>query len=495
MAFLPGLCRHVLGEDLLIPSVATWWCGQKPAEKYVREHFEALEVRPAFRPYRAGAPLPPEKMRELLGFAPHLWTAQERVPLSTVPCWEDGALVPRPAVLRVYLAATPGGGYAVMPGGLTRVGADPASTRVTMQHGGASKDTWVLSDTPVEEVSLLHPPGQTLELRRVGNNLPSRLADNYFWLGRYTERADATGRLLRSALLRFNPESTGSAAPLLAPLLQALQDQGQIPVERAATAEALEAALVGAVYNPAQAGSLRALADRVEQLAVLVRDRTSNDVWRALSSLNECVTQATGAPPALATDAIASINRIVLQIASIYGLSRENMTRAQGWRFLDIGQRIERSIYLCTFLDRALSSPEADNLSVLEAILEFADSTITYRSRYNLMPGIAAVYDLVLLDDTNPRSLLFQLLQLVKHFERLPREKQSALPSPGQRVLIEAVTRVRLLDPRELIHTPGAWSESETAHVIRESLRDLPRLAEAIAVSYFAHSVISRAGA
>jgi uncharacterized alpha-E superfamily protein len=169
------------------------------------------------------------------------------------------------------------------------------------------------------------------------------------------------------------------------------------------------------------------------------------------------------------------------------------MTRAQGWRFLDMGQRIERALYLCRFLDCTLQSPEADNPSILEAVLEVADSTLTYRSRYNLLPDLAAVYDLVLLDDTNPRSLVFQLNQLEKHFQHLPRERESALPSPGHRILIQAVTRARLLDPRELSRVTSRWSDTEPARIIRQMLRDLPRLSDAIAVSYFAHSAVARA--
>jgi uncharacterized alpha-E superfamily protein len=195
----------------------------------------------------------------------------------------------------------------------------------------------------------------------------------------------------------------------------------------------------------------------------------------------------------LAGDAIPVLNRLILMMASFYGLARENMTRAQGWRFIDIGQRIERSIYLCTFLDSALRSPEADNPSVLEAVLEYADSTLTYRSRYSLVPNIAAVYDIVLLDGTNPRSLLFQLLQLEKHFDRLPKEHQGALPSTGQRVLIGSVARVRLLDPRELVHSKGPWHEGETGRVVRAIAASLPELSDAITVNYFAHSTISRA--
>jgi uncharacterized alpha-E superfamily protein len=131
---------------------------------------------------------------------------------------------------------------------------------------------------------------------------------------------------------------------------------------------------------------------------------------------------------------------------------------------------------------------------VLEAVLEVADSTITYRGRYNLLPNIATVYDLVLLDDTNPRSLLFQLNQLVKHFERLPGERENALLSPGQRVLLECLTSLRLLDPRELNQLKEGWQESDTGNVIQQIRRELPRLSDAIAASYFAHSTISRSG-
>ena len=149
------------------------------------------------------------------------------------------------------------------------------------------------------------------------------------------------------------------------------------------------------------------------------------------------------------------------------------MTRAQGWRFLDMGQRIERALYLATFLSRALSSDKADNPSVLEAVLEVADCTITYRSRYSLLPNLAAVYDLVLLDDTNPRSLLFQLNQLVKHFDKLPLEQRSALPSPGQRVLIESVARLRLLDPHRFSSFSEFITEEQSYEPIAQAVEAL----------------------
>jgi uncharacterized alpha-E superfamily protein len=505
-SFLPGICQHLLGEELQLPSVATWWCGQEKPRTYVLEHLEKLFVKPAFgarfpsggsgRPERSAAER--EELRQAIAFQPHLFVGQEWVQLSTAPCWGEGAVVSRAVGLRAYVVASEHG-YSVMPGGLARVAAEQGRRSISMQHGGSSKDTWVLSGRPVEEVTLLHTAQQSMPLRRVGNNLPSRMADNFFWLGRYAERADGTGRLLRSVLLRLNPESAGSAWPVLAPMLSALQAHGQLEFGQEAqllrqNVESLEAALLEAIMDPQRPGSLRHLADQLQRLAMLVRHRTSSDLWRALSQLDDGLARPASDHPLLAGEAVEILNQTLLGLAAFQGMARENMTRAHGWRFLDMGCRIERSIHLGVFLEAALHSPEADNLSVLEAVLEVCDSTITYRSRYNLLAEIVTVYDLVLLDDTNPRSLLFQLSQLVKHVERLPRERESALPSSIQRLLLGCVNRLRLLDPRELAAAHPNYHQSETGEVLRATLRELPQLSDEIAVNYFAHSAISRTG-
>jgi uncharacterized alpha-E superfamily protein len=365
-----------------------------------------------------------------------------------------------------------------------------------MQGGGASKDTWVLSEEPVEEVSLLQGSQTPMELRRVGNNLPSRLADNFFWLGRYSERIDAAARVLRAALLRFSPESGGSALQQLLPLLKTLEAQDQIPVGAASverSVEALEGDFLEALCGTKRPGSLRHLAARVVRLAMLVRDRTSNDVWRALSQLEEAVSLEMS--DWSAGDAIGLLNRVLLLSASFKGIARENMTRAQGWRFLDMGQRVERSVALCTFLAEALVCPDAAYPSQLESVLEVADSTLTYRSRYNLLPNLMAVYDLVLLDDTNPRSLLFQLREIEEHLSHLPKKGSGALPAAEERLLIQMLSRVRLLDPRELGMPSVEIAETQTAKLLECVLESMPRLSEILAVTHFEHSRISRTSA
>jgi uncharacterized alpha-E superfamily protein len=224
-----------------------------------------------------------------------------------------------------------------------------------------------------------------------------------------------------------------------------------------------------------------------------VRDRTSNDMWRVLSRLNDRL-----APPArqtvmLAGEAAGVLNETLLGLAAFHGLARENMTRAQAWRFLDMGLRLERAIYIGTLLDATLRVPDAENPSLLEAVLEVVDSSITFRSRYSLLVSVPAVFDLVLLDDKNPRSVLFQINQLAKHFEKLPKEREEAAGS-GKSIVAKCLARLNQTDPRELATCAGAWEKSEVAAAIHETLQTLPKISDAIAASYFAHSAISRTG-
>jgi len=504
MAFLPGLCQHILGEEMKLPSVATWWCGQKAAHDYVLGNLDKLVVKPAFRA-RQLAPEPGhpmtaperEELKRRIAFAPDLFVAQERIELSTAPAWEGGVLNARPIGVRVFLVAT-GDGYRVMPGGLTRVAPNVGGRFISMQQGGSSKDTWIPSETPVAEVSLLRTADQNLELRRTGNNLPSRLADNFYWLGRYSERADATARLLRSSLRLYNPERTSGAQPLLAPLLATLETQGQLPgisikPELRQNAEAFEAELLAVIFDPSRSASLRQAADQLQRLAMQVRDRTSNDMWRVLSRLNDRLAQPAASLVILAGNAVGVLNETLMGLAAFHGLARENMTRAQAWRFLDMGLRIERAIYLCTLLRATLQASEAENPSVLEAVLEVADSGITFRSRYNLLATVPAVFDLVLLDDKNPRSVLFQINQLTKHFEKLPPEREDA-PGSGKSLVKQCRARLNQTDARELANPQETWADSETAAAIQETLKALPQISNAIAANYFAHSAISRTG-
>ncbi|MCU0789032.1 MAG: circularly permuted type 2 ATP-grasp protein, partial [Verrucomicrobia bacterium] len=273
LSFLPGLCQHLLGEDLQIPSVGTWWCGQRPAADHVLANLDALSVQDAFkvRPnmMEYDGELTDDKastLRERIRFQPTRYVARERLTLSHAPAWDGNRLVAKPVTLRVFLVAT-GDSYRLMPGGLAREAREPAVHAVTMRQNWTSKDVWVVSHKPVENISLLETTGQQVELRRVGNNLPSRLADDFYWLGRYIERAGATARLLRSALIRLTPEGVPAQDSLLAPLIAVLEAEGQLTRSRAQRKpELLENDLRSAIFDSKRPGSLRSIAAHLFRL-------------------------------------------------------------------------------------------------------------------------------------------------------------------------------------------------------------------------------------
>ncbi|MGH9591765.1 MAG: circularly permuted type 2 ATP-grasp protein, partial [Bryobacteraceae bacterium] len=234
-AFLPGLCRTLLGEELKTPTVATWWCGQEAPLAYVAEHLEELVIKPTFPGTRQdpifGGQLSADERERLIARVraqPARYVAQEQVALSTVPVWDAGVLQPRHLVMRVFAVATDKG-YSVMPGGLTRISAELTNMVVSMQRGGGSKDTWVLGDGPASEFTLLRPPTHPLEVSRATFDLPSRVADNLFWLGRYTERVEAVVRITRAILGRVFQEGDVARAAGLHLGFHVLQALGFLP--------------------------------------------------------------------------------------------------------------------------------------------------------------------------------------------------------------------------------------------------------------------------
>src|ERR1700690_3354246 len=220
MPFLPGLCTQLLGQKLKLPSVATWWCGQTYALDWVLNHLDSVVVKPAF-PSRGmepvfGADLPQAekgKFAEQLRSRPHEYVAQEQVALSTAPVWDNGCLHSRSVVLRTSVLNTGSGGIGI-PGGLVRV-AEAEGSVVSMQRGGHSKDAWVLWDSPVDTFSMLRPRNEPVELNRVSRVVPSSVADNAFWLGRYVERAENIARILRSMALRVRLAEEAELVSLL----------------------------------------------------------------------------------------------------------------------------------------------------------------------------------------------------------------------------------------------------------------------------------------
>jgi uncharacterized circularly permuted ATP-grasp superfamily protein/uncharacterized alpha-E superfamily protein len=493
LAFLPTLCRRLLGEELKLPSVATWWCGQAKEQQYVLEHLDQIVVKSAFGPHLRkpifGDRLGAQERMDLVAAIrarPFEFVGQEQVDLSTAPVWANSKLEPRRIAVRAYTAAT-GDSFTVMPGGLTRTSTAAGDPVVSMQSGGGSKDTWVLSNGPVVPVSLLTPAGLPVSVPRVATELPSRVADNLFWLGRYVERLEGTLRLLRCILARLADESGSDSSPELAALAQLLVVLDLVPQRLAGRVplKELEKEILQLIYNPQRAGSVRELVVRIRHISSIVRDRFSADTWRILNQLQiGSHTRPGGIPLA---NALSLLNTLIVDLGAFSGMEMENMTRGHGWRFLDFGRRLERGANLVGVI-RAMLSLESDMTAALEPLLEIADSSMTYRRRYFAEAQLPSVLDLLVADQGNPRSLAFQLNALTDHAANLPRDPDTPALFAEQRIqtLIAVLHEV---DLKSLAQACEHGDAKVLAKWIEQFRVGLSALSDELTLFYFSLSV------
>jgi uncharacterized circularly permuted ATP-grasp superfamily protein/uncharacterized alpha-E superfamily protein len=504
LPFLPALARHLLGEELLLPSVETWWCGDAQARESVIGHLDRLVVKPTFPRIGAGPTFTSDlgaaarqALAARIATCPFAHVAQARVPLSTAPSLVQGRLEPRPMVLRAFLVATDDGGYAAMPGGLARISPTPDTAIVSMQHGGTAKDAWVLAPRPVAAFSLLGTQDETLEPRRVGNQLPSRVADDLFWVGRYAERAEAGVRGLRALLLRLTDGGGPSGEAEIAPGLAYLAGLEQIPgtVRDDTLAEGPRAAVraLAEIFDPEAQSSLACIVKRLMTNASMVRDRLSLDMWRTFTQLDAQIEWLAGrarAPDPDPGEAIGRLDTIVTTMAALNGMANENMTRGQAWRFLDAGRRLERAMGVVTLV-RALVAP-ADGDRALDLALELADSSMTYRARYFTTAQLAPVLDLLLCDEGNPRSLAYQVAAIANHVGRFPRERDGGDPGAVLLLAQAALAELRGAEVRRLARGGPDGRLPALAALLEAVAFALPELSETISATYFRHALAVR---
>ncbi|MFI8607032.1 circularly permuted type 2 ATP-grasp protein [Pseudomonas sp. NPDC077649] len=418
--FLPAISEQLLGEELLLPSIASWWCGEPPVLDEALEQLEQLQVRPAF-PSQSFAPLfgrdldaaQRAALAERLKARPYAYVAQARAQLSQAPVWDGRGLQPRAIGMRVFAVAS-ADGYRVMPGGLTRVAADADAEVVSMQRGGASKDTWVLGarHSGGEPWQWLRPLGSA-DLVRSDPFLPSRVVENLFWFGRYGERCEGSARLLRILLARYVDDDDDPQA-----LHSALALAQQLGLLAEAQTGELEARLLQALLGADWAASLRANLQRLQWAAGSVRGKLSQANWQALVELQR-EAQALEGQPADFGELLDFLNRLLMSLAALSGFALDDMTRDDGWRFLMLGRCIERLQFLCDAFAGFLRSGAATDQSALEWLLELGNSSITYRTRYLASAQLIPVLDLLLLDEQNPHAVIFQLRTLLRSLQRL----------------------------------------------------------------------------
>jgi uncharacterized circularly permuted ATP-grasp superfamily protein/uncharacterized alpha-E superfamily protein len=396
MGFMPAAAERLLGEKLRLPSVATWWCGEQPALDYVVENIERLVVKPAYPNQKFEAVFGRDldsKARAALAARlvarPHAYVAQERLAFSQAPVWRAGGahgFAARALGIRVYAISTPTG-YRVMPGGLARIASDAADI-VSMQRGGGSKDVWILTadrkSTDDTGAAVLTP--RTLARH---DELPSRLAENLFWLGRYSERCEDKARLLRATLgVRTNLALWPQALETCRHFIAMPQGGGAgLPV-----------------FDDANPLGLRADLQRLQWCAAQTRSRLSAENWRAISVLQRQFQEAAERK----RDPRETLDALLLSLAALAGFALDDMTQDDGWRLMMLGRRLERMQFLAELLALGLKSGATPTQSELEWLLDIGDSTITYRTRYLASPLLGSTIDLLVFDKTNPRALAYQ---------------------------------------------------------------------------------------
>ncbi len=475
-AFMPRLCRMLLGEAPILPTAATWWCGQHGEATTVQARLGELALLPAFgQPVEGlpepnpvpGASLDPERhaaLLEAMRRRPMDYCGQEIVRLSTTPTVIDGAVVPRPFILRAFVARTSDGGWTVMPGGFARIAAHDTLPTSLIGQGDVSADCWIVDDAP----GAVQAPGVLAKapaVTRGGGILASQAADNLFWFGRYNERAEMTVRIVRALLgssIEVDGGRAGEAGGRRSPA-NLLQAWGAI--DGAMAQRPLPAICAAALSEARLPGGVAALLVRRNQVGQGLRERFSRDFWRLASRPMAHVDLARP------QDMLSTVNGLVGQFGALAGLASENMVRSAAWRFLEIGKRLERALATCRVASHLAATGDTEALGLL---LELCDSQIIYRARYLTGPVRDPVLDLVLLDADNPRALMFQVRDIVDHLDRLPSLREDTLPEQPLR------------EGKALLGMLSALTAAEmgTAQLAEVETR-LRRLSDAISLRYF----------
>jgi uncharacterized circularly permuted ATP-grasp superfamily protein/uncharacterized alpha-E superfamily protein len=505
--FLPALSRRLLGEELALPSLPTWWCGEAAAWRGVSPEIDTKVIRPTFphlaTPGFAGAslrqsfeavigptltPAAQRAWRQRVERDPSAYTAQDFVPYAQTPVWSQGTLAMRGASLRVYALADGMGGWQVLPGGMTRIATRDAGP-VSMQLGGSSLDTWVTTDDPVDTFSMLPQPMKMEDLAQRQRPVASRTGENLFWMGRYTERAEQQLRMVQ-ALQSLLSEDNDLQPELLEAMSSLAHLCGLVPkgtpsllksprvFERAA-AEALgDARATQGAYSLAyNLGSL-------ERSAQVLRDRLSPEHDRLLRSLGtdfEVRLRRGGLAATDLADTREALDHLAMQLAAVTGAQTDRMTRDAGWRLLTAGRLVERLSGYASFMRAFVQQGAWCSPAGFDLLLMLFDSKITFRARFQRRLEWPALVATLVTDEANPRALACVLRRLRTELGKLP---EHAGPLTG---LLDLLPQVSVGVPLSDLVRPGSGEQAALALSLR--LNEAAwRLSDELGLRYFAHA-------
>ncbi|HEY5751420.1 MAG TPA: circularly permuted type 2 ATP-grasp protein [Chryseolinea sp.] len=462
MAFMHNVFKYFLNEDPVFKMVATWWCGQPKEMGFVIDNIDKLVIKKIDRTTGSGtvigSHLSKQQKDDLIRrmkAQPYLYVGQEEVGFSTSPVFTKGKLEPRYTVLRTFLVAA-NGGYDIMPGGLTRCSPEKGSFLVSNQDGGIAKDTWVETSVKSNTPSLLHHS----DLKRKAV-LPSRAAENLFWVGRYAQRVVRTSRFIRIVLRNLgqggnggNSQESEAQRALLHTITHITGTYpGFLEEEETVTVEDRLNEIHKLICDQNQNGSIVFTVNNLLKAMYAVRDRWSIDNWRIIDDMEDTKRKLAVLEPQGIRHVFTLLDQLNGSLLSFLEMNRQSMYRGEGWLMYRIGQLIEEiSLELTQY--RALLTfqyEEHIEFQILEALLVSNQNLSNYRSVYRTYFDIAPAIDLLFLNKQNPISILSQLEQLLKFVEQLPQKEKGAHDSEISNIVFECYSLVRLINVEALM--------------------------------------------
>ena len=494
-AFLPGIAQHFLGRELELPTLPTWWCGDPESLEYVIARLDELVIKP-IGPGSEPATLfgsamdatAREALAQRIRHAPHRFAAQQQARFSSVPTLGERGLEPRAATLRTFLVGRPDG-YAVMPGGLTRITPASGELNASNQAGGVSKDTWIVASEPVREVSLLSTESSMDTPTDRSAALPPAATENLFWMARYAERAEHGLRLLRM-ILRLQRTAQDYRDPLdqqcLETLLGALTRvtdtrPGFLSGNPALLADPMPE-LRSVLRDPGRLGSVAFNLQAMLAASHAVRDRLSQDTWRVIGNIRTRLAEGGGGDPG------PELDEAITLLAAVRGLQDDTMVHSQAWGFLELGRCVERGLLTSSLLRATMSTPHDPRLEsrILEAVLSHLESVNAYRRQNHQIAQAQPVLDLVLLHERNPRAVGYQLARLKAALQALSTSDRDTALSQEERLILEAHTALQLSDADKLATTDkDGGRRTELDQLLARTWQLLDRTARTLAESYF----------
>ncbi|MCB1528283.1 MAG: circularly permuted type 2 ATP-grasp protein [Hyphomicrobiaceae bacterium] len=499
---LNRLSQYLLGEDPILQDTPRLWLGDPAAREEVLSQQSEFLLRPAFeataRPGHAQAgrclsDMAPEERDRLIAeisLNGPKWVAEQAFQVATSPSFDGTDLVAKPYAVRCFVASTENG-YAVLPGGLALTVQAGAAVALTADSG-ESRDVWIATSEPQgPHYSRWRMAEEEVQVQRLGIRLPSRVADNLYWLGRYVERADWTMRVMRNSLSRgdedLRPIRRADVARSALDVIvnKARTNEGVIPVRPGADSlEQKVEELFSSAVNPY---GILVTFQNIRKVARQSRDRLSLDAWRLLSALSTKRPNAVNMSGDPAMELVDWLDQLIAELAAFNGLMHENMTRNFGWRFMDLGRRTERALQMAELLNTVLVNvvDESEMTEHLAFLLETADCFITYRARYRFAPTFPLVLDLLMVDETNPRGISFQLVEILDHIGELPKASLDAVRTPEQRLALDLLTQVRLADIDALRQVGTDGRRTNLVQALGRLITGLPQLSDIISRRYF----------